>query len=70
MIQKVIDEKPSPRMSGTECLNLNITVPDVDVGREMPVLVWIHGGGYVMGGNHLPHWDPAKLVKQIGRAHV
>lgn len=63
MIQKVIDDDPSPEISGTKCLNLNITVPDVGVEAKLPVLVWIHGGGFIMGGNYLPHWDPVRLVK-------
>jgi carboxylesterase type B len=63
LIQCVIgaaDESPS--MSGTECLNLNITVPDTEA-RDLPVMVFIHGGGYVMGGNHWPQYDPSRLVK-------
>ncbi|RYG86494.1 MAG: hypothetical protein EON58_21675 [Alphaproteobacteria bacterium] len=55
----------APRMSGTECLNLNITVPNLPAqeGRKLPVLVWIHGGGFVMGANYWPHYDPVKLVE-------
>ncbi|KAH7085327.1 carboxylesteras-like protein [Paraphoma chrysanthemicola] len=54
----------APRMSGTECLNLNITVPDVQIqdGKTLPVLVWIHGGGFIMGANSWAHYDPARLV--------
>jgi carboxylesterase type B len=49
-------------MSGTECLNLNITVPDTE-RKGLPVMVFVHGGGYVMGGNHWPQYDPSRLVK-------
>jgi carboxylesterase type B len=52
----------TPRMSGTECLNLNITVPDTEK-KGLPVMVFVHGGGYVMGGNHWPQYDPSRLVK-------
>ncbi|KAH7094972.1 carboxylesteras-like protein [Paraphoma chrysanthemicola] len=54
----------APRMSGTECLNLNITAPDVQIqdGKNLPVLVWIHGGGFIMGANSWAHYDPARLV--------
>tara|TARA_R110002003_G_scaffold198_8_gene15470 strand:- start:1603 stop:1806 length:204 start_codon:yes stop_codon:yes gene_type:complete len=51
-------------MSGTECLNLNITVPDIEVqgGTKLPVMVWVHGGGFVMGANYWPQYDPRRLV--------
>ncbi|KAL5371542.1 hypothetical protein DPSP01_014193 [Paraphaeosphaeria sporulosa] len=65
LIQAVIDVTPSPRMSGTECLNLNITVPS-SIGpaktRKLPVMVFIHGGGYMMGSNYAPYFDPSRLV--------
>ena len=33
-----------------DCLFLDITVPGgVDVSTKKPVMVWIHGGGYVYG---------------------
>lgn len=50
-------------MSGTECLNLNITVPDVESVEKLPVMVWIHGGGFVMGANYWPQCDPSQLVR-------
>jgi carboxylesterase type B len=65
LIQAVIDETPSPRMSGTECLNLNITVPcfiERETTRKLPVMVFIHGGGFIMGSNSAPYFDPSRLV--------
>lgn len=55
----------SPPMSGTECLNLNITVPgtEVDQQRKFPVMVFIHGGGFIMGANYWPQYDSSRLVK-------
>lgn len=50
-------------MSGTECLNLNITLPDVNDGEKLPVMVFIHGGGFIMGANYWPQYDPARLVR-------
>ena len=64
LIQKTIPTPPAPRTSGTECLNLNITVPEpMRVGPKIPVLVFVHGGGYMMGANWWPQYDPARLVK-------
>lgn len=55
-------------MSGTQCLNLNITVPDTIVGtdKKVPVMVFIHGGGYIMGANYWPQNDPSRLVGFAG----
>ncbi|KAI4700875.1 hypothetical protein J4E81_003839 [Alternaria sp. BMP 2799] len=52
-------------MSHSECLNLNITVPSLptETNSALPVMVFIHGGGLIMGANSWPQWDPARLVK-------
>jgi carboxylesterase type B len=33
-----------------DCLTLNVIRPTGTEGQNLPVAVWIHGGGYVMGG--------------------
>lgn len=39
---------PEPKNPGDDCLNLNVFTPDP--GRTgLPVLVWIHGGGFTQG---------------------
>lgn len=63
LIQQNIGVPSMPPMSGTECLNLNITVPSGDFKDPLPVMVFIHGGGFIMGSNHWPQYDPARLVK-------
>lgn len=47
--------------SGTECLNLNITVPKGKYSG-LPVYVFIHGGGYFLGAGSWPHFDSNRLV--------
>lgn len=47
--------------SGTECLNLNITVPKGQ-SSGLPVLVFIHGGGYFMGAGSWPQFDMQRIV--------
>lgn len=63
LIQQNIGVPTSPPMSGTECLNLNITIPSTKSDKALPVMVFIHGGGFIMGSNHWPQYDPSRLVK-------
>ena len=63
LIQKSIGIPTPPPMSGIDSLNLNITVPDIETKRQLPVLVFIHGGGFLMGSSHWPQYDPSRLVK-------
>lgn len=44
-----------------QCLNLNVWTPRAD-DRGRPVLVWIHGGGYVLGSNSGAQYDGAELA--------
>ena len=44
-----------------DCLYLNVCTPGLDDARR-PVMVWIHGGGFVMGAGTMPLCDPRFLV--------
>src|SRR5262245_2547741 len=44
-----------------DCLFLNVTTPALGGGRR-PVLVWIHGGGFVIGSGSQPLYDGAALA--------
>ncbi|MFJ3583092.1 carboxylesterase/lipase family protein [Streptomyces sp. NPDC090127] len=48
---------PEPSVPGAGVLNLNVFTPDADPGAGLPVLVWIHGGGYVAGSAASPWYD-------------
>lgn len=48
--------------SDIDGLNLNVTVPTLKE-TNLPVLVFIHGGGFRQGANWFPHYDFAQLVK-------
>jgi len=54
-------------MSGTACLNLNITVPEPAThapAEKLPVFVYLHGGGFGIGANSWPQYDQARLVRR------
>lgn len=55
-----------PRIWSEEgCLNLNIWTPAVD-GPGRPVMVWIHGGAYLLGANSDGMYDGARLAAAAG----
>lgn len=58
----------SPLPSGSEdCLFLNVYAPNYEDGRKLPVLVWIHGGGYG-GGNG--QQDMSEIINANNNAFV
>ncbi|KAF2737920.1 putative carboxylesterase [Polyplosphaeria fusca] len=63
LIQQSLDMPPTPPMSGLDCLNLNIVCPDRVHKKPLPVMVFVHGGGWIIGANWWPQYDPARLVQ-------
>lgn len=47
------------------CLNLNIWTPGTD-GPARPVMVWVHGGAYLLGANSDGMYDGARLAAAAG----
>ncbi|WP_415976166.1 carboxylesterase family protein [Rhodococcus sp. 077-4] len=45
-----------------DCLVLSVTAPSV--AEELPVMVWLHGGGYVSGGGEAEKYDADELVRE------
>lgn len=46
-----------------DCLTLNVVRPSSSTGN-LPVAVWIHGGGYTEGGNADPRYNLSFIVQQ------
>jgi para-nitrobenzyl esterase len=49
-------------MMGEDCLVLNVWTPSLDRGRKLPVMVWLHGGGYTSGSGGFICYDGAQLA--------
>jgi len=53
---------PSPWRAGdgTDCLSVNVWTPG---GDNLPVMVWIYGGAFLIGTSRAPEYDGANLAR-------
>lgn len=58
-----------PQRSDEDCLFVNVITPALDDARR-PVMVWIHGGGFVMGAGTEALYDGASFVRRGGVVFV
>ncbi|TDL33446.1 carboxylesterase/lipase family protein [Arthrobacter nitrophenolicus] len=55
---------PEPSIPGDSTLNVNVFAPSIDSTEGThPVLVWIHGGGYVAGSPASPWYDGRSFAR-------
>ncbi|XP_063709224.1 esterase B1-like [Culicoides brevitarsis] len=47
-----------------ECLGVNIFTPNLKPWRPLPVCVWIHGGGFVVGSSSTDIYGPDLIVEK------
>ncbi len=46
-----------------DCLTLNIWTPANRSGHRLPVMVWVHGGGFVAGSGSTPFYDGTAFAR-------
>ncbi|MGI9252298.1 MAG: carboxylesterase family protein, partial [Thermomicrobiales bacterium] len=53
----------NPESTDEDCLHLNVFTPE-EPGKNLPVMVWIHGGALIQGAGSDAMYTPINLVKQ------
>ncbi|WP_432993949.1 carboxylesterase/lipase family protein [Dactylosporangium sp. CA-233914] len=52
--------------AGDDWLTVNVWSPDPGPGAKLPVMVWVHGGGYTIGASSHPEFDGHRLARDGG----
>jgi para-nitrobenzyl esterase len=47
-----------------DCLTLNVVTPKRPADQPLPVMVFVHGGGYILGSSATPIYDGASLARR------
>src|SRR5690348_7733143 len=54
----------SGNTGGDDWLTVNVWSPGLDRAAKLPVMVWIHGGAYVIGASSQPEFDGSRLARE------
>jgi len=54
----------APKMVSEDCLYLNLWTPAKTSHDKLPVMVWIYGGAFVLGGTNWPLYDGTRLAEK------
>jgi para-nitrobenzyl esterase len=57
-----IDQAGDPGPTSEDCLTLNVWTPRPDAGAKLPVMVWIHGGAFVIGAGSQSVFEGSALA--------
>ena len=49
---------------GEDCLTLNVVTPEAADSESLPVMVFVHGGGYILGSSATPIYDGVGLARR------
>jgi para-nitrobenzyl esterase len=49
---------------GEDCLTLNVVAPETPESESLPVMVFVHGGGYILGSSATPIYDGVALARR------
>ena len=60
----MLSDKATGVPESEDCLNLNIWKP-TGHDKPLPVLIFIHGGGFVLGSNNVPGADLVSEMKDV-----
>lgn len=57
------DDAPLATVPAEDCLYLNVWRPAGSAARKRPVMVWVHGGGFVNGGTSPAIYDGSRMAR-------